>query len=323
MASDCPERMVLNLLNLQDAAIDNRNYWSMDAGIAGHAALAQWLRGGNWTEAIEYYKEYSATYGMAGDRRGYGNMCNILSTIIERHPLASLPFVIDDPRYVEVPFSVSLGSVQVNNEIVEVALIGVMDACPLDRKTSQRWVLEHKFTGKLDDAFISNFTYDDPQTTAYCYAVREITGEEVAACWVNAIGMVMMPGGDGTCHISNKTGECSDRKCKDHGVAYHECGPLHIKQIFIPVRRSADELEEFRRNALHVARRAIASAQFIERNGENAPQIARRLGPFTSACSWCDFRKWCRISNRNKEMFNSMLKLREKSDRLRTGFSTV
>lgn len=307
LAMDCPTRMVLNLQGYRDADTSAGNYRSMDAGTAGHNALAAWLRGENWIEALEYYREYSAENGMVDDRRGYSNMRNVLSAVVNRHPIDSLPFTFDDPRYVEVPFSVPLGTVSVSDEQIDVALIGVMDGCPVDRRTSQRWVLEHKFTGKLDDQFIRRFTYSDPQTTAYCYAVREITGEDHAGCWVNAVQMAMVPS--------------SDRKCKEHGVNYAECGPLHVKQTFVPVERDSTDLDEFRRVSLRVAKRAIQAQMYADKHGECAATTTPRLGPFTNACDWCDYFKWCRVSKRNPALMQTMLTLREPNDRLKSGWS--
>jgi hypothetical protein len=279
----------------------------MDAGSAGHAALAAWLRGENWMDAIEYYREYTAEHNMVDDRRGYDNMVNVLDTVIHRHPLPQLPFVVDDPAYIEVPFACPLGSVEVGGEKVDVNLIGVMDGAPKDRRSGKRWVLEHKFTGQLNEAFIWRFVNFDPQTTAYIWAVQKTLDESVQDCWVNAVSMTMMP--------------TSERKCAAHGVQYLECGPMHVKQTFISVRRTPEQLQEFQVNALRVAKEAVQAAQFAERAGALAATKSPRIGPFTSACEYCDFKRWCLTSNRQPAMMETLLyKPEVDSERLRSGF---
>lgn len=308
MARDCPTRMVLHLQNYYDADASALAYRSMEAGTAAHLAFAAWLKGENWVEAIEYYRDYTAEHSMVDDRRGYDNLYNVLSAVFDRHPINELPFRVDKPEYVEIPFACPLGEVEVGGEKIEVDLIGQIDGLPIDRQTGGRWVLEHKTTGKLDSGYIWRFVNTDPQTTGYIWAVQQTLGEKVENCWVNAVQLTQMP--------------TSERKCKDHGVQYLECGPEHVKQTFVPVKRTPEQLEEFRVNALLVAKDAIRAAKFGERLGKRASQRSPRIGQFTRACENCDYRRWCITGNRNPDMMDTILTQRPMvTERLRTGFA--
>ena len=308
-ARDCPTRMVLHLQGYRDAATDDVQYRSMDAGTAGHKAMAAWLKGEDWMEALEDWKAFTAEHGMIDDRRGYPNMVKIVQAVVDNHPLDMLPFIVDKPEYVETSFCVPLGETEVGGILYPVNLIGYMDAAPLDRRTHKRWVLEHKFTGRLDQEFIKRFIQYDPQVTAYILGAQLTLGEEIQNCWVNAVQMAMVPS--------------SDRKCNEHGVPYRECGIRHAKQTFVPVERSKAALEEFRKNALFNAKDAIKAALFAEKYGEDAARKTPRLGILNNTCEFCDMRRWCIVANRRKADMKTMLVIPtvEVDDvRLRTGF---
>lgn len=313
VACDCRTRLVLRLAGMQDAGQPPPGgYRSMVCGKWGHVALATWLSTGDVHQAlaaISPYAEISKSLGIAEDRRGYQNLGKILAEVMGRYqPLSRLPFT---PQATEVSFVALLGEVKVRNTTFPVDLIGYIDAIVIDKATGKRTLLEHKFTGKLDGEFARRFSEYDPQTTAYMLATECVTGERIDTAWVNAIETAKVPD--------------SDRKCNAHGVLYNECGVLHVKQTFVAVRRTPQQLEEFRAQALDIAKRIIVPAALVyEKKGVQAALTAPRDGIFTNACHFCDYSRWCLTGQRGPTLMASMLTTRERDDArdLKSGFVT-
>ena len=196
---------------------------------------------------------------------------------------------------------------------IPVDLIGYIDKLVQDKRTGLKMPLDHKFTGKLDAPFIGKFTEYDPQMTAYMLASEIVLGERVGDAWVNAVETSMVPS--------------SDRKCPKHGVQYEECGNEHVKQTFIACRRTPAQLEEFRARALDISRRFVLPvAKVVAKKGAKAMLTAPRDGPYTGACDYCEYRRWCLTANRAPASMATMLAAsvyETDETRLRSGFVEV
>lgn len=288
---------------------------SMLAGSWGHKALAAWLNGDDFEEVLKPYEAISRTLGIDDDRRGYNNLLAILRAYTAYRVRDILPFDLLDPKTTEVSFVVPLGDVATKEgERVAVDLIGYIDKLVRDRRTGRVMPLEHKFVGQLNDALAARFADYDQQTTAYILAAEGVLGEECDTAWVNAIEVAKVPS--------------SERKCPKHGVPYSECGPLadirdpHLRSSFISVRRDKADKEEFKKLALATVRDFILPvATVLERRGTEAVFSAPREGPFTGACDYCEYRRWCRTNRRSRSAFATMLRASTIDDsRLRSGF---
>src|SRR5271157_3783774 len=154
MASDCRTRLLLRLADLRDIGLPVPGaVLSMEAGKWGHVAMAAWLNGNDWRQAIEPYKVQSDEMAISEDRRGHANLAAVIGEVVARYPLERLPFELLSPSTTEVSFVAPLGEV----DGIPVDLIGYIDKLIADKRTGLKMPLEHKFTGKLDDAFVRRF----------------------------------------------------------------------------------------------------------------------------------------------------------------------
>ena len=309
-APDCRTRTLLHLAGMHDTGLPVPGaQLSMEAGTVGHKATAAWLNGSNWEDAIADYEARSDELGIVEDRRGYNNMRIILREVFHRYtPQSNLPFELLTPQTTEVSFVAPLGILK---DGTPVDLIGYIDKLVQDKRSGLKLPLEHKFTGKLDEGFVRRFTEYDPQVTAYMLAAETVLGERIGDAWVNAVEVAKVPQ--------------STRKCTKHGVLYEECGPLHVKQTFIAARRTPAQLAEFRIRAIEICERHILPvALALGKKGVEVATRTPRDGPFTGACDYCEFARWCLTSNRAPNLMNTMLvHSAGDDDRLRSGLIEV
>lgn len=309
LAKDCPERLVLHLLGYE--SVEDKGL-SLLAGIAGHVAHGEWLCGKEWESAlVAHYKEFSDANNLHDERRGYENMAGVFAEVARRHPIDELPFTVN-PKKVEIDFVAPLGE---TSDGTPVDFIGVLDGLGNDKRTDEPCIIEAKFTGLQLKEFVKMFAYD-MQTTGYMWAVNEVLGIPVKETWVNAIQMAKIPSSE-------------DRTCKsnsyNHGTPYSECGHLHVQQVFEPVRRTSDQLDEFRRLALRYAERYVLPvARKVRDIGNEAMFVAPREGMLSKACQWCSYKRWCITTGRQRSMVTTLLQKKEMNSeekkRLRSGF---
>ena len=309
LAKDCPERLVLHLLGYE--SIEDKGL-SLLAGIAGHVAHGEWLCGKDWESALEaHYKDFSDANNLHDERRGYENMRDVFAEVARRHPIDELPFVVN-PKKVEVDFVAPLGT---TTDGTAVDFIGVLDGLGDDKRTNEPCVIEAKFTGLQLKEFVKMFAYD-MQTTGYMWAVNEVLGIPVKETWVNAIQMAKIPSSE-------------DRTCKsnsyNHGTPYSECGHLHVQQVFEPVRRTSHQLDEFRKLALRYTERYVLPvARKVRDVGDEAMFVAPREGMLSKSCQWCNYKRWCITTGRQRSMVTTLLQKKEmngeEKKRLRSGF---
>ena len=77
-------------------------------------------------------------------------------------------------------------------------------------------VVDHKTTGFINSMWTDQWAMDG-QVTGYIWAARQLLRDKpVMGAFINGVQFSKLPN-DGV------------RKCKDHGVKYAECGPMHAK----------------------------------------------------------------------------------------------
>lgn len=251
------------------------------AGKAGHAAVEHWLKGGTAEEALAIFE---AQYGRwAGENMpldsalSQANTTDVLRYWLEEHRPNELPLIVE-PGFVEVGFQVPLGDETLDNGDPAFVFYGRYDLFGKKRTDGSLWVLDHKFTGRVDDDYLDGYTMDS-QISGYVWAAQQTFGHEVEGAYVNAIQM-----------FKNLPREL-ERKCYIHKVPYGDCRPLHVVSKCQPYSRTTEQLDEWLATALALARRYRALT-------EHVPSLAdaRRLameGTFNKECRWCYFKEWC------------------------------
>jgi len=126
--------------------------------------------------------------------------------------------------------------------------------------------------------------------TGYVWAAQETLGQTITGVFINAIEFSKLPD--------------SNRKCPTHGVFYYECGIHHSKAELLIYTRSLDQLDQWKTDAIRLARKYLALARATSKI-EDIGSVAMQ-GTFHGACGFCDFKDFCG-ANRPLHMAKSML----------------
>jgi PD-(D/E)XK nuclease superfamily protein len=230
-------------------------------------------------------------------RLSYTNLSKIIAEYLETHPLNAFSFSVN-PKLVEVGFEVPLIDECVCGHAEERHLDGGcawrhhckcaeyrpafvfwgrLDAIVQSNHDRSLYVLDHKTTGRLSPYTAEKYRMDS-QMSGYVWAAQRTIGQPIVGVYINAIEFAKLP---------------SDpvRKCRDHGVVYAECGRYHMKSELLIYTRSPDQLEDWRRTALSLARRYRDLASQVP-HIEALPDVMQQ-GTFNGACGFCDFAKFC------------------------------
>ena len=288
-------------------------------GQAIHEALADQLRGKTDELVLRkfklLYEGYAAEYVPDNPkapfyRLRYSNVEAILREYLVRKPLSTQPYSVR-PGLVEVGFKVPLndecvcGHVEERHDPVNgcqwrskcgchkflhaFILYGRMDALVQADHDHGLYVLDHKSTKQLNSWKLEKWRMDS-QMSGYTWAAQQTTGKLVAGILINAIQVDNLPS--------------SDRKCKEHSVAYSECGALHARFELAIFTRTPDQLETWRRDAVRFARAYRELAKRIPTL--DSLHDADMGGTFRDACSFCDFKDFC-AGGRPTEYIEGML----------------
>ena len=258
---------------------------TLRSGEAAHEALAVWFRGGSKDDALaryaELYEEWAEENVAPVDRLSYANTSRILSYWFETHPLTGLPFRVD-PKLVEIGFAYPL--------VDDIIFCGRLDAVATSYEDRSVYVVEHKTTGSITPHWLKNFRMDS-QVSGYIWAAQNHTAQLVVGAYLNAIEFSKLPSDP-------------SRKCKTHATPYEECGHLHADFQLLIVQRSQEELEEWRKTAIHLAKRY----QDLVRRFPSLAELhkVRTQGKFHGACRFCAFADFCSVG-RPMDLVTSML----------------
>ena len=247
----------------------------LKSGIAGHEALATYFRGGTPAEALSVletmYKQWADEHVPSDDRLAYPNVHAVVAAWLESHPINQLPFQVPGPEFVEVGFQYPL------DDHGDIIFTGRMDLTVRDMDGDLA-PMDHKYTGRIDKFWIANFK-NDSQMTGYMWVAGQHYGKRLLKGYVNAIELSQLP--------TDPT-----RKCRLHAVPYAECGEQHGRSALILINRTPQQLEEWRRTALKLARRYIALRDKYGSDLDLLHRVAMQ-GTFHQACSRCSFAHFC------------------------------
>lgn len=264
-------------------------------GSDSHEALAMYLKGAPKEECLErfgeLYQEWADENLAPTDARAFDHSVATLDVWFDRHPLVDGMLEIAPGQHLEVsPDLIEVGFAVPLDEDGEVVFTGRIDAILRDPRSGVLHVVDHKFSGQVSSWWALQFR-NESQLTGYLWAASETMGEGVPAAYVNAMHVARLP---------------SDpkRKCKEHSVAYSECGRLHAKSEFMgPFARSQEQFVEWRKTALSLARKFRTLRQY---DSFELLRLVRQQGAFNQSCRGCDFLGFC-AANREPRLVPSML----------------
>src|SRR3990167_4665639 len=243
------------------------------AGTAVHEAMAAWFKsGGNARAAMtaleQDYKAWADEFVPdPDDRLGWHNVQRIMTQWFASHRIERFPVQID-PTLVEVGFALPLSG--------DVVFVGRMDGIGHDDRGA--WgVVDHKSAARLDDKW-RNTHRMAAQMTGYTWSAKHHVSAPVIGAYINGIEMAKLPE--------------SNRKCRDHGVQYAECGALHARTEILITQRPPHIQEEWQRTALDLAARFAALGDTVKTLDDI--HKVRTQGQFTGACAQCQFSLYCR-----------------------------
>lgn len=247
-----------------------------DAGIAAHEALAMKLQG------------HSVEKALGAFRAAWGAYCKE-NPVEERLQVENLAVIMEEhlngywgtPQW---PFEVLAESVEQGvrvplDDAGEYEFFALCDAVVKERATGRYAPLDHKTTGRLNEWFSGVFGWGS-QMEGYMWAVGRATGSPVNTAYINGVEFAKLP-------YPGKT------KCRTHGCATSECWRQHVKWQPYVTSRGSGQLEEWRRDAIAIAKRArerlgkLGSLELVR-------LFALREGKFNGGCRWCEFGEWCK-----------------------------
>lgn len=244
---------------------------TLRAGTALHEALAVWFKGGTYDAAMAAfdasYRVWAEAEVAGDDRLSYANTSRIVAYWLETHPLSALPFVVR-PELVEVGVAHPL------TDDGDIVFCGRLDA-GVDY-TDSLYIVEHKSTGRVSPLWLRGWRLDS-QPTGYIWLAEQHVAKPVTGVIINALEFSRLPS--------------SDKRCTRHAVPYEECGHLHATFDMVVVTRTPEQLAEWRKTAIHLAKRY---RDLLTRFGDLAHvHKVRMQGMFNKSCGWCAFFDWC------------------------------
>lgn len=266
------------------------------AGTVAHEALALFFKGGTAKASrIHFKKRYKAWAEENVDesdkyqkRLSYRNVAKILRYWMDAHPMGSATFTVD-PGAVEVGLQFPLTK---NGDVI---FYGRLDAGPVEMKQGRDlYILDHKTTGRIQN--VEKYRMDSGPT-GYVWGTQQHTSRPIMGAIINAIEFSQLPG------LDDPTRKCVK---PEHGkVPYEECQHLHVNTALVVTQRTPEQIKAWKRSALHLAGRFQVMKELYESPDELAK--APMEGTFTGACTYCEFKDFCRVG-RPTNMLDSMLR---------------
>lgn len=266
----------------------------LKAGKAAHAAVEHILKGGDAAGALAVWKHEYAIWAhetLAPDSNlSAQHTTEIMEAYLNDFTPATLPLKVI-PEFVEVGFQVPLTADVLPDGSPEFVFYGRYDLYGESRHTpGQWWVLDHKFTGRVDRDYMADYSLDS-QLSGYVWAARQTLGRAVVGAYVQAVQLFYpLPQ--------------SDNKCRVHGTSYTECRTLHVKTACQSYRQSDVQLADWHRTAVALAKRYRSLLQQYPTLAD-AQKIPQQ-GKFRRACRYCHFKDWCESGR--PEWANAILK---------------
>ena len=209
------------------------------------------------------------------------NLRRLAKTWLDTHRNVQWPWT---PVYVEVGF-------KINNFIAGVDLVGRLDYLG-QNKTDGAWVVvDWKTTGRLDIEWERKWR-SSSQLCCYLWATQQIFKVPVWEVYVMGLEIKKVPD--------------SERKCKEHGIQFKECGSQHVKFKNLDQKLIAGKLEKWKVDAT-----GICEQIKIINDGNIEVEDLPMTGMFNNGCYRCDYREWCHIYNRRADVVDTLFKREE------------
>lgn len=309
----CSTKTKLGLLEYE--AAEASAPWELWAGDAAHVGFATFLRWHNSESALRDFEERLQTLYVSGGASGSdlekggsheayypANLKIIMNEWFRRHQ-AKLPFTSANVS-VESELEIKLGHITYERRPLEVRFVtrldGMVDAEGL-------FILEHKTVHRLDERKKRALRLD-PQIDGALLAAKQTFGVSPIGAYMNLVELGKLPSSESRCR--GWGGQPS------HGVPYHECAPLHMKQEWLITQRSPEQLEVWRRQVLDL------SVKYLKLlTSKSTPAETLQEGRWNGSCQWCEFQEFCDRGRPQDGRMMVLLKKHEHEDKgiLRSG----
>jgi len=249
------------------------------AGQAVHAALARLLYAGKTTSVSvgaaldvfdRHYREWVKGVQLPDDRYAWQHLRAVLALWMKRHPIERWPFVVEKGD-IEVAVRLPLPGVE------GVEFVGLIDALVRKKTGGGWWVLDHK-TAKRLDAWWRSHQEVSSQFTGYSWGAEETRGIHVSGAVVNGVGIPKV--------------YTSSAICRDHKVAYRECGLQHAEAEYKWVSRGPQEVAAWLMTAQRVTREYLRLRKRVE-SIDDIRTVAMQGRFKYGACGNCFAKAWC------------------------------
>ncbi len=256
-----------------------------------HDALEIFFTTRNMYKALIYIERNYRSFTPPGyapdpkDKKGvhFNSVLTNFESYCKANPPATWPFdVIDTERTVGIQIAQAVNFWFKRDMVVKYKTTG--DYAPVDHKT--RW-------GQINHFWLNKFEMES-QFTGYLWASKlfgKHEGYETTDYLVgNIISMAPLPS--------------SNRICKLHDMKFSECGGYHLDSRWIFFHRTPEQLDGWK-TAVKLMIPKLQDYQklkdFIDKERRSGKGIDYkplhrypRNGAFTGACTWCEFKDWCR-----------------------------
>ena len=242
-----------------------------DVGTCFHEALRRHFKG---IQAATVVKVFSVVYlkmftgrEVEDDRLAKDNCEKILAKYVERHPLDSFPFTVEEAEEVRhTPL----------DDEGRFEFYGKLDLLGRNKQTGQLWPVDHKSRSSITAWWTKGFRLGS-QMTGYVWLTSELTGEVVPGAIINAIEVKKLP--------------ASTRKCAKHGMPYAQCSVEHAYSELFMVQRTPELVTRWRLDAIGLAIRletllkTFATLEMVK--------YAPREGVYNDSCKFCEYGTFC------------------------------
>jgi hypothetical protein len=247
---------------------------------------------GNSVEALheftKSYQKWSIANVPQTDRLHVDNVYKILAYWFHRNPRESFPFEVI-PEFVETNFELPLTTDGL------ITFSGRPDAIVRSKNTGKIYIVDHKTTTRVTDAFDEKFTLDT-QFSGYWWVCEQF-GLDVAGVYINAIGLPRLSD--------------SIRTCPLHKVPRRDCAVQHVDYQFLTFYRDKAEIDTWLQTITAIAekyRYLLDTAKdlcYID-------QINMQGRFYYNVCQSCPFMEFC-ASGRNLALADHLLTKYEKN----------
>lgn len=278
---------------------------ALKSGGDAHAAVAHYFRHEGDVEGAkrlfeELYKEWALANVLDDNIRAWRQCRDVMEAWFQANKIEQLPYMFD-PAEVECHVEVPLVEV----DEAEVWLEGYIDLPVIEKATSSRYVLDHKFTGWLDASSVQEWRLS-AQFKAYAWMWEQARGEKVSGVLVDGVEWCKIP------EVRLKKNE-EEYQCRTHSVPYSECRLYHAKRQLVQITTTPEDTAIWLRNAQSLGRSFAGTWVAFDRASVDPLDAVQQMpleGTFNGLCKWCEFKRFC-AGGRQRYAIETMMVERE------------